>query len=179
MWRRWKCGSARRLFHRSTRGVTPTEVGLAYYERCKRIAQELEDADNLATLMQEGVGGRLRISTSVAFGRRVMTPLVLDFMRAQPGLQVDLSFDDRYVNLVEQGVDVAIRMGALADSALGVALPGPEPVGAGGGAGVLGRTRHAFVAGRPGTACRLDLQHRAERRTLAFQRRRQSAAGNR
>jgi len=116
-----------RLFHRSTRGVTPTEVGTAYYDKAKSIARELEDADNLAALMQSRVQGTLRISTSVAFGRRVLTPLVLRFMQQHPGLQIDLSFDDRYVNLVEQGVDLAIRMGRLADSSLGARYLGVNP----------------------------------------------------
>lgn len=116
-----------RLFHRSTRGVTPTEVGHAYYDKCKLIAHELDEADNLAALMNSRVQGVLRISTSVAFGRRVMTPLVLRFMQQHPGLQVDLGFDDRYVNLVEQGVDLAIRMGRLADSQLGARYLGINP----------------------------------------------------
>ena len=108
-----------RLLHRSTRGVTPTEVGAAYYDKCKAIARQLEDADNLAALMQSRVSGTLRISTSVAFGRRVLVPMVLRFMQQHPELQVDLSFDDNYVNLVEQGMDLALRMGRLADSSLG------------------------------------------------------------
>ena len=116
-----------RLLHRSTRGVTPTEVGAAYYDKCKSIARELDDADNLAALMQSRVRGTLRISSSVAFGRRVLTPLVLQFMQQHPELQVDLGFDDRYVNLVEQGIDVAIRMGRLADSALGARYLGLNP----------------------------------------------------
>jgi DNA-binding transcriptional LysR family regulator len=116
-----------RLFHRSTRGVTPTEVGTAYYEHCKSIARQLEEADNMAALLQSRVQGRLRINTSVAFGRRVMTPAVLRFMALHPGLQVDLDFDDRYVNLVEQGIDVAIRMGRLADSNLGARYLGVNP----------------------------------------------------
>ncbi|MFO1219242.1 MAG: LysR family transcriptional regulator [Burkholderiaceae bacterium] len=116
-----------RLLHRSTRGVTPTEVGSAYYDKCKQIARQLEEADNLASLMQQRMQGVLRISTSVAFGRRVLTPLALQFMRQHPELQLDLSFDDRYVNLVEQGVDVAIRMGRLADSALGARYLGVNP----------------------------------------------------
>ena len=116
-----------RLFHRSTRGVTPTEVGAAYYDKCKIIARELEEADNLAALMQSRLQGSLRINTSVGFGRRVLTPLVLDFMTQHPGLHIDLSFDDRYVNLVEQGIDVAIRMGRLADSQLGARYLGLNP----------------------------------------------------
>ena len=116
-----------RLFHRSTRGVTPTEVGAAYYDKCKAITRELEAADSLAALMQSRVQGNLRISTSVAFGRRVLTPLLLRFMQQHPELQVDLSFDDRYVNLVEQGIDVAVRMGRLADSNLGASYLGANP----------------------------------------------------
>ncbi len=116
-----------RLFHRSTRGVTPTELGAAYYDKCKVIARELEEADNLAALMQSRLQGSLRINTSVAFGRRVLTPLVLEFMAQHPGLHIDLSFDDRYVNLVEQGIDVAIRMGRLADSQLGARFLGLNP----------------------------------------------------
>jgi len=116
-----------RLFHRSTRGVTPTEVGAAYYDKCKTIARELEEADSLAALMQSRVQGTLRISTSVAFGRRVLTPLVLRFMQQHPELQIELSFEDRYVNLVEQGVDLALRMGRLADSSLGARYLGVNP----------------------------------------------------
>ena len=116
-----------RLLHRSTRGVTPTEVGAQYYERCKLIAHQIDEAENLATLKQSAVGGRVRISTSVAFGRRVMVPLVLRYMAANAAVAVDLSFDDRYVNLVEQGVDMALRMGRLADSSLGARYLGSNP----------------------------------------------------
>ena len=67
-----------RLLHRSTRGVAPTEVGQLYYERCKGILREVEEADKVATLVQEDVAGTLRISSSVAFGRRVLVPLPTD-----------------------------------------------------------------------------------------------------
>ena len=116
-----------RLLNRNTRGVSPTEIGALYYEKCKAIQLELDEADNLAALLQSKVGGQLRISTSVAFGRRIATPLALRFMRAHPQIHIDLSFDDRYVNLVEQGVDVALRMGRLADSALGARYLGTNP----------------------------------------------------
>ena len=116
-----------RLLHRSTRGVTPTEIGALYHDKCKRIAHEIDAADNLATLLQSQVGGTLRISTSVAFGRRVVVPLALRYQREHPGVALDLAFDDRYVNLVEQGVDLAIRMGRLADSSLGARYLGTNP----------------------------------------------------
>jgi len=120
-----KLGS--RLLHRSTRGVTPTEIGLLYYDKCKLIAHHVDEAESVAALLQSQVQGGLRISTSVAFGRRVLVPLVMRFMRLNPKLQIDLSFEDRYVDLVEQGIDVAIRMGRLADSTLGSRFLGINP----------------------------------------------------
>ena len=116
-----------RLLHRSTRGVTPTEIGMLFYDKCKRIAREVEEAESLASLQQSGMGGQLRISTSLSFGRRVMVPLVLRYMHQHPNLRVDLSFEDRYVNLVEQGADLALRIGRLADSALGARYLGSNP----------------------------------------------------
>jgi DNA-binding transcriptional LysR family regulator len=116
-----------RLLNRNTRGVTPTDIGLLYYDKCKAIQREIDEADNLPALLQSRVAGRLRVSTSVAFGRRVLTPLVLDFMAAHEEVKVDLSTDDRYVDLVAQGIDVAIRMGRLADSTLGARYLGANP----------------------------------------------------
>ena len=116
-----------RLLNRNTRGISTTEIGALYYEKCKTIQRELDEADNLAALLQSKVGGRLRISTSVAFGRRVVTPLALRFMREHPELSIDLAFDDRYVDLVEQGLDIALRMGRLADSTLGARYLGLNP----------------------------------------------------
>lgn len=116
-----------RLLHRSTHGVTPTEIGAIYYEKCKLIAHHADEAESVAALLQSQVQGGLRISTSVAFGRRVLAPLVMRFMRLNPKLQIDLSFEDRYANLVEQGIDVAIRMGPLADSTLGARYLGINP----------------------------------------------------
>jgi DNA-binding transcriptional LysR family regulator len=116
-----------RLLHRSTHGVTPTEIGQLYYEKCKLIAHHVEEAESVAALMQTEPHGSLRISTSVAFGRRVLAALVMEFMQTHPHLQIDLSFDDRYVDLVEQGIDVAIRMGRLADSSLGARYLGINP----------------------------------------------------
>jgi DNA-binding transcriptional LysR family regulator len=116
-----------RLLHRSTRGVTPTEIGALYYEKCKLIAHHVEEAESVAALMQSQVQGGLRVSTSVAFGRRVLVPLMMRFMKLNPKLHVELSFEDRYVDLVAQGVDVAIRMGRLADSTLGARFLGINP----------------------------------------------------
>jgi DNA-binding transcriptional LysR family regulator len=116
-----------RLLHRSTQGVTPTEIGLLYYDKCKLIAHHVQEAESVAALMQTQLQGALRINTSVAFGRRVLAPLVMQFMRMNPQVRIDLNCEDRYVNMIEQGVDVAVRMGPLADSTLGARYLGLNP----------------------------------------------------
>ena len=116
-----------RLLNRNTRGVSLTESGALYYERCRIIVRDVEEADSIARLRQAQAQGLLRIGTSVAFGRRVVVPLALEFMALHPQVQVDLSFEDRYVDLIAQGVDVAVRMGKLADSSLGARFLGMNP----------------------------------------------------
>jgi DNA-binding transcriptional LysR family regulator len=116
-----------RLLNRNTRGVSLTEAGALYYEKCKDIVRAAEEADNVARLQQTQAQGLLRVGSSVAFGRRVLVPLALEFMKQHPQLQVDLSFEDRYTDLVAQGIDVAVRMGKLADSSLGARFLGTNP----------------------------------------------------
>jgi len=81
----------------------------------------------VASLLQNQTEGMIRISTSVAFGRRVMALLTMAFMNISPHLQIELNCDDRYVNLEEQGVNVALRMGQLSDSTLGSTYLGLNP----------------------------------------------------
>lgn len=116
-----------RLLHRTTHGVRPTEVGLLYYDKCKLICHHVDEAQSVGSLLQTQAQGAIRISTSVAFGQRVMAPRVMQFMRMNPHIHIELNCDDRYVNLVEQGVDIAIRLGKLADSTLGSAHLGVNP----------------------------------------------------
>ncbi len=116
-----------RLLNRNTRGVSVTESGALYYEKCKVIVRESDEADNIVRLRQTQAQGLLRIGTSVAFGRRVVTPLALEFMAKHPQVQIDLSFEDRYTDLVANGIDLAIRMGKLADSTLGARFLGVNP----------------------------------------------------
>jgi DNA-binding transcriptional LysR family regulator len=115
------------LLHRNTRGVSLTEAGALYYEKCKDLVRAAAEADAVVRGPQSQPQGLLRIGSSVAFGRRVIVPLALDFMRQHPQMQVDLSFEDRYTDLVAQGIDVAIRLGRLADSALGARFLGMNP----------------------------------------------------
>ncbi len=116
-----------RLLNRNTRGLSLTEVGALYYDKCKAILDSIEEADDIVNARQGQVRGTLRIGTSVAFGRRVITPLALEFMKRHPQLRIDLSFEDTYVDLVARGIDVAIRMGKLADSSLGARYLGTNP----------------------------------------------------
>ncbi|RZL91990.1 MAG: LysR family transcriptional regulator [Variovorax sp.] len=116
-----------RLLNRNTRGVSLTESGALYYEKCKSIVRETEEAESVVRLRESQAQGMLRIGTSVAFGRRVVVPMALEYMARNPQVQVDLSFEDRYVDLIAQGIDVAVRMGKLADSSLGARFLGMNP----------------------------------------------------
>jgi DNA-binding transcriptional LysR family regulator len=107
-----------RLLLRSTRGLTPTEAGLAFFERAKRAIEEADEADNEARGAANGLTGNLRICAAVTFGRMHIVPHLGPFLEQNPGLTIDLMLDDRNVNLVEEGIDVALRMGTLSDSNL-------------------------------------------------------------
>ncbi|WP_445179271.1 LysR family transcriptional regulator [Pseudomonas sp. McL0111] len=107
-----------RLLLRSTRGLTPTEAGLAFFERAKRAIEEADEADNAARGTASGLSGNLRISAAVTFGRMHIVPKLGAFLDQHPQLNIDLILDDRNINLVEEGIDVALRMGALNDSGL-------------------------------------------------------------
>ncbi|KAB0483156.1 DNA-binding transcriptional regulator, LysR family [Pseudomonas reinekei] len=107
-----------RLLLRSTRGLTPTEAGLAFFERAKRALEEADEADNAARGAAGGLTGNLRICAAVTFGRMHIVPHLGPFLEQNPALNIDLMLDDRNVNLVEEGVDIALRMGTLSDSGL-------------------------------------------------------------
>jgi len=116
-----------RLLNRNTRGVGLTEAGTLYYERCKIILKEVNDAAALVGHRSDGLSGTLRVSTSVAFGRRIISPMLIDFMRVHPQLKIDVTCEDAYVDLVSRGIDIALRMGRLADSSLGGRYIGSNP----------------------------------------------------
>ncbi|MEJ5058308.1 MULTISPECIES: LysR family transcriptional regulator [unclassified Pseudomonas] len=107
-----------RLLLRSTRGLTPTEAGLAFFERAKRAIEESDEADNAARGAASGLSGNLRICAAVTFGRLHIVPHLGPFLEQNPQLNIDLMLDDRNINLVEEGVDLALRLGALSDSGL-------------------------------------------------------------
>jgi DNA-binding transcriptional LysR family regulator len=107
-----------RLLNRTTRRVSPTEVGLAYYDRAKSVLAEASEADSMVTSMQETPKGSLRISAPITFGVRQVVPAVASFLCAYPHVDVNMELDDRFVELLAEGFDLAIRIGTLADSSL-------------------------------------------------------------
>jgi DNA-binding transcriptional LysR family regulator len=107
-----------RLLNRTTRRLSLTEAGREYYERCQRILDEVQELEMEVSGLQNRPTGTLRVNTPVAFGHVHMLPLLLAFQRKYPGLAIELSLDDRYVDLVQEGIDVAIRFGELGDSQL-------------------------------------------------------------
>jgi DNA-binding transcriptional LysR family regulator len=107
-----------RLFHRTTRQVTLTDDGRRLFARSERVLAELEQLEEEASGARAEPRGTLRINMPVAFGRIVMQPLLAELARLHPRLSIDARFSDVYVDLVKEGVDVAIRTGALRDSTL-------------------------------------------------------------
>jgi DNA-binding transcriptional LysR family regulator len=104
------------LLLRSPRGLTPTEAGQNFYERAKRAIEEADEADLAARGAGAELSGRLRFSAAVAFARLHVIPHLPEFLAAHPSLTIEAVLDDRNVDLVEEGIDVALRMGDLIDS---------------------------------------------------------------
>src|SRR5260370_25232012 len=107
-----------RLLLRSTRSLTPTEAGQSFYVRAKRALEEAEEAVLAARGAGAGLTGKLRISASVCFGRLHIMRQLSRFLEKHHELQIEMVLDDRPINLVEEGIDVAFRSGALGDSTL-------------------------------------------------------------
>jgi len=112
-----------RLFLRTTRSQSLTEEGHGYYERCRRVLDELDAAQALTDVARSTATGVVRISMPAMLGRLKVGPLLLALARQHPQLSLELAFNDRRVDLVEEGLDLAIRSGELADSAELVARP--------------------------------------------------------
>jgi DNA-binding transcriptional LysR family regulator len=107
-----------RLLNRTTRRVSPTEIGLAYYDRATRVLNDAEEADAMAASMQGTPQGELRISAPLSFGLRHLGSAVADFLKEYPEVSARVSLDDRFVELVAEGYDMALRVGTLPDSTL-------------------------------------------------------------
>jgi len=107
-----------KLLHRTTRRQSLTDLGRAYYERCKEILADVETAENGAREGGAAVRGTLHVTAPVSFGSRRLAPALVDFLRAHPQVRVELILSDRVVDLVGDEMDVAVRVGRLTDSSL-------------------------------------------------------------
>ena len=107
-----------RLLQRSTRRVALTEAGRDYYQRAKQILSDLDDADSAVGANNASLIGNIRINAALTFGTRYLAPLWAEFMARHPAITLDIELNDRRVDLLEEGFDVAIRIGNLADSSL-------------------------------------------------------------
>jgi DNA-binding transcriptional LysR family regulator len=116
-----------RLLVRTTRGLTPTEAGLRFYERARTSLEEAEEADLAARGAGKGLAGLLRASAATTFARLHIVPRLPQFLDRHPDLSVDLILDDRLIDLVEEGIDVGLRMGDLMDSTATARRLGSSP----------------------------------------------------
>ncbi|WP_184357503.1 LysR family transcriptional regulator [Rhizobium sp. BK602] len=107
-----------RLFNRTTRNISLTEEGSAFYERCKRIIDDLEDAEASLIESRKRPRGRLRISVPHIVGHHLLMPMLPAFVARYPEIELDIDFEDRVTDLVTEGLDIAIRSGELADTRL-------------------------------------------------------------
>jgi len=107
-----------RLLNRTTRRVSPTEIGLAYYDRARRVLNDAGEADALVTSMQSAPSGLLRISVATDFGVNHLSPVLGEFLQEFPDITVNMVLNNRYVELISEGFDMAVRIGELEDSTL-------------------------------------------------------------
>ncbi|WP_421708332.1 LysR family transcriptional regulator [Algihabitans sp.] len=107
-----------RLLNRTTRQLSLTEVGQAFYQRAERIIADIVEAEQAVGDLHAAPRGLLRVNAPVAFGRLHMAPLLPKFLESYPEISVELTVNDRFVDLIEEGMDLALRIGELADSSL-------------------------------------------------------------
>src|SRR5712672_283402 len=107
-----------RLLQRTTRKVALTDVGARYLERVRRILADVEEAEGAAEGEQTRPGGRLVVSAPLGFGRLHVSPIMSAYLKRYPEVSGELRLSDRMINLVEEGVDLAVRIGHLPDSSL-------------------------------------------------------------
>jgi DNA-binding transcriptional LysR family regulator len=115
-----------RLLNRTTRSLGLTEVGEAFHERCLRILADVEEAEGAVTKLHAAPRGTLRVSASIAFGQRQIVPLIPEFLGRYTDLRVELTMTDRLIDLVDEGVDVAVRVSSPPDSSMIARKLAPE-----------------------------------------------------
>ncbi|MFG1269236.1 LysR substrate-binding domain-containing protein [Xanthobacter sp. DSM 14520] len=106
-----------RLLVRSTHSLAPTDAGVRFYERARAAIREADEAELEARGAGAGLSGRLRVSAATTFARLLIVPRLPEFLARHPDIEIDVLLDDRVIDLVSEGIDLALRMGELTDSA--------------------------------------------------------------
>ena len=106
------------LFHRTTRSVTLTDTGRAYFERCVPLLEQIDELDDVIQHRQASLSGTIRLTAPTAFGSTKLVDALAPFLQLHPNIRVELSLSDQHVAIIDEGVDVAIRFGQLQDSTL-------------------------------------------------------------
>ncbi|MBV7317025.1 LysR substrate-binding domain-containing protein [Shewanella sp. NIFS-20-20] len=109
---------ATKLFHRTTRKVTMTEVGQVFYQHCRQILDNLDEAERVISNLQLSPRGRLKITAPVTYGEKTIAPLINDFLSKYPDLEVNMILTNQKLDVINDGFDVAIRLGQLENSNL-------------------------------------------------------------
>ncbi|MCG9697032.1 LysR substrate-binding domain-containing protein [Shewanella sp. Isolate11] len=107
-----------KLFYRTTRKVALTEEGSLYYKHCRQVLDGLDEAERALSSLKNTPQGLLKLTAPVAYGEKYILPIVNDFMQQYPSVEMDVELTNRQVNLIDAGIDLAIRIGKLADSSL-------------------------------------------------------------
>lgn len=140
-----------RLLNRTTRSVSLTEEGAAFFERCTRILADVEEAELAVSALHAAPRGTLRVNAPVGLGRLHVAPLVPEFLQRYPELRLDLTLIDRFIDPVEEGADVVVRVGELRDTSLIARKLAPNR------RMVVGSPEYFARAGMPATPA--DLRH--------------------
>ena len=136
-----------RLLQRTTRSLTLTDTGARYLERARQILSDVEEAESAAEGERTRPGGRLSVSAPNGFGRLHVSPVMTAYLNRYPDVSADLRLSDRMINLVEEGVDLAVRIGHLPDFDIGRAPCRRDAADRGGLEGVSQAARGAQDAG--------------------------------
>lgn len=107
-----------RLFHRTTRNVQLTQDGLTYYEKCKDLLIEVEEAESMFKDSKIGLSGRIRLDMPVALSKTAIIPRLPEFLAKHPKIELEISTTDRRVDLIQEGFDCVVRVGSMNDSTL-------------------------------------------------------------
>ncbi len=159
-----------KLLVRSTRGLAPTEAGHNFYERARRSVEEAEEAELAARGAGSGLSGKLRVGAAVTFARLHIVPRIPEFLAQNPELEIEIILDDRNIDLVQEGIDVALRMGMMPDSSLTARKIGSSPRAVMGAAGYFERAGKPTMPGELALHQTILYPHNGMTDVWAFQR---------